>query len=805
MTLFIYQIKQALLSLKQSPIFVFSIVSTMGISLGALLCTLTLAYVMLFKPLPYADQSQLFTVEHQLINNENSVDGHAFTYPNLMHLYKHQTTFEQSALTYLDADVISSLPNEPMVEISFVTPSWFGLFDAKEHLGRLFNENELPGRFNPVAVITYETWQTLYAGDNDIIGKSITFGDKYYNVVGVLSADYTHPKLAGAAYQVQVFLPWDYNSVSEYDRQQWGNDDGGLMFVGKLSNQANIKDSTNANSQLLTQLVNDNWQNQVVGSEFFKDWRIQIKVHSLIDTIVGESKYSVYLLVAGALGLALIACANIANLFVSRTAQRQQQLAIKAALGVSKRQLYFDLVIEIGLLMLLSIVLAQVFAVLGFSLMTHYFNSYIPRINELSLNSFSVFCASVIMVLSTGIFSYICQRMIDYRNLNASISASGKGNAVQVSKKLRTVLISWQVAVAFTLVFANVMLLQESLSLSNRSLGYQTENIYSAVLSLPNIDSEIKKSYLAQLKQSLVADPKIDSVSQGMRPSIFRTLALTVNDTNQRYSTSGKDVDHQYFSLIGQPIILGKNFNAADITDRNKVVIVNDVMANELAPDGQAIGITFTNGVRIIGVVKSINIPGSDVVKPRFYYPANPARNMLLIKVKAGQIYSRDELINQIKEVNNRISLFSFASLNHYKNERLFVAVTTTITTVILTLLTLFLSGLGLFGVLTYLSQMRRFEIGTRIAIGAKGRDIIALVISDSASAILIGLGVAIVSLLGLYLGFSQYLAQFISIQLIFVTLITILAIGVITFIACYAPLRNYIAKPVIHCLKGSE
>ncbi|WP_189379636.1 ABC transporter permease, partial [Thalassotalea profundi] len=735
MTLFIYQIKQAVLSLKQSPVFVFSIVSTMGISFGALLCALTLAYVMLFKPLPYQDQNRLFTVEHQLVDNQNHIDGNAFTYPNLMYLYRHQSVFEQSALMYLDGGIITSLSTEPMVEISFVTPSWFSLFNSKAHLGRLFDENEGLDSYNPVAIITYQMWQGLYTGTADIIGKSITFGDKNYKIIGVISPDYVHPKIAGAAYQAQVFLPWDYNTVSDYDRKQWGNDDGGLMYVGKLSEPLSVSNSTDTNSQVLTQLVNDNWQNQVVGRKFFNDWRIQIKVHSLIDTIVGESKYSIYLLVAGAIGLALIACANIANLFVSRTAQQQQQLAIKAALGASKKQLYFDLMIEVGLLMLLAMGSAQVVAALGFSLMEYYFSSYIPRISELSLNSFSSVSSLTIVVFNTLAFTFICQRMINYRNLNASINSSGKGNAVQVSKKLRTILISWQVAVAFTLVFSNVMLFQESLKLSNRTLGYQTDNIYSAVLSLPDSEVEenyeLKKSYLAQLKEKLSADPRIEQVSQGMRPSIFSTLAITIEKTQKRYSTSAKDVDHLYFPLIGQPIILGENFSAADIADNNSVVIVNDIMANELAPDGQALGITFTNGARIIGVVKSINIPGSSISKPRFYFPAHPSRNMILIKLKAGQNYNRDELISTIKSVNNRISLFSFATLEHYKNERLFVATVTTITAFVVILLTLLLSGLGLFGVLTYLSQMRRFEIGTRMAIGAKGRDIIATVIKE--------------------------------------------------------------------------
>ena len=800
-----YQIKQAWLSLKQKPGFVFSVVTTMGITLGALLCVLTLAYVMLVKPLPYPDQERLYRVEHQLISNENRIDGRAFTYPNLMHLYNSQATFSQSALSYFDAAVLTSKADEPMVTISYVTPQWFEIFATKLALGRAFESSERVNSYNPVAIISYQMWQEEYAGQDNILENKLDFGGKSYRIVGVTAKENIELPLAGPGYKTQVYVPWDFNPFSEEQRLAWGNDDGGLAFVGKLKPELVANFSTTQVNQTLTNLVNDNWQNQVASTEFFKDWGIRIEVSSLKSFIVADGEKSVYLLILGALGLVLIACANIANLFVSRTAERQQQLAIRAAVGASKKQLFHTIMAEISVIMLLSIVVAQIFTFIGFNILAYYLGDFLPRVDELNLNSFSVVASLVLLLLLTLCFSYLCRAMINYRSLNSMLQSSGKGNGIQVSKKVRNILISSQIAIATSLIFINAVLYKDANDLVTQPLGYKTENIVAVVLSLNNIAGDSRAAKLTELKRKLTNLPKVIDVSQGMRPSIFGTTALTDDASKKRYTAGSKDVDDRYFDIIEQPIIAGESFTAADIKDDNDVMIINDILAQRIAPNSSAIGMRFNNGTRIIGVVKSINIPGREKATARFYRPASLARNMLLIKMKAEQVLSREELISVLKEVSPSLSLFSLSSLEDYKNERLFAPMTTAITTVVLAILTLLLSGLGLYGILSYSSQMRRFEIGTRLAIGAKGKDIVALVFKDNAAAIITGVFLSVLILLGLYVGFSSSLVQYISVELAPLYMLTLVLISIISFIACYIPLRQYIQKPAIHSLRGSD
>lgn len=804
MNFFIYQVKQAYLSLMRTPGFVFSIVTTMGITLGALLCVLTLAYVMLIKPLPYPDQERLFNVEHQLVNN-GDVDGNAFTYPNLMYLYKNQAIFEKSALVYYDGAVITSLATEPMAEISYVTPQWFELLATKMAKGRPFQTSEKLNSYHPVALISFSMWQQEFNGAENILDQRISLAGTTFKIIGVVAEDNVELPLAGASFNTKVYLPWDFNSVNERDRKAWGNDDGGLMFIGKLKPDLINQQSAAQRNLQLSKLVDNNWQEQIGSHQFFKGWSININAVPLKSYIIADGEQSVFLLLIGALGLVAIACANIANLLISRTAERQQHLAVNAAVGASQKHLFIGILVEIGVLMIMSIIVAQLITYFGFSTLHYFLGDYLPRINELGLNYFSFTTSLVVLVLITLLFSVLCRNMVNYRRLNTALLSSGKGSGVQVSKPLRKILIVSQITIATSLIFINLVLYKDASNLVNQPLGYDTENRHAVVLALPNIERKLNIESMNELKQRLRDNPKIAQVSQAMRPSGFGTFALTTQSDNKRYSISGKDVDDQYFSLIDQPIVEGDNFTQAQVKDRELVAIVNDVLAKKLAPNGSAIGTKFTNGAKVIGVVKAIKVPGSATEGPRFYYTASPARNMLLIKLHDGQTLSRVELIAILKSVNSQLSLFSYSSLDEYKNRRLFSATTTAITTITLTIITFLLSGLGLYGILKYSSQMRRYEIGTRLAIGAKGKDIIALIIKDNSSSLLTGIVISLLALLTLYLSFSDSLVSYISMSLVPLFLATLLIIAILSFVACYLPLRHYIKQPAMRSLRGSE
>jgi predicted permease len=804
MSQMLYLLKQAWASLKYKPGFVSAVVTTMSLTMGALLCVLTLAYLLLVSPLPYPASDNLFTVEHNLIDKDGAIDGNAFTYPNLMHLYNTQSSFSDLSLIYHDADVLVSKPSHPTLPISFVTPEWFSLLGANMVVGRTFEATEGLNTYHPVAVLSYQTWKTEFDLDADILSQKLQFGDVSYRIVGVLSENFIEPQIYGVGNKSQVILPWDYNSINPRERKKWGNDDGGLKALGKLQ----TGQSPTQAKQFLTTLISENWQQQVAGHRFFNGWSIGIKLHSLESVILANSQDTVYLLILGVIGLVLIACTNIANLLMSRTVERSRQISICAAIGATRFQLFKMLLAESMLLLGVSGVIALYIASIGFKGMQLYLNNYLPRIDELSLHFGTLICALVLMVTFAVLFAYLSMRMIDYRALNRSMQSSGKGTGVQISKKLRAGLVLCQITIVTTLVFINIVLFQESLISINRASGFETQDISFLVLSLPKTSKSEQAGLTAnvsEIKKKLEMLPQVENVSQSMAPMPFSTLAMSRLNGKERYSIKAKDVDYAYFQLINQPLLEGNYFSAEDIKDRNRVVIINDVFAKKLAPTGSALGLTFDNGATVVGVVKGTLLPGQNNIEARFYYPASSARNMFLVKTQVGQIMTREQVVNVLQQVSAQIKLFSLSTLDSRKFERLFGQYTTAVTSGSLAVITLLLSGLGLYGILSYSTQMRRFEIGTRLAIGAKRRDVVTLIVKDNVSTILLGMFISVLVLLTLYLVFNNSLQIYLDEYLISAFVLTVVSIATLSLLACYWPLRKYINQPVASSLRGSE
>ena len=819
MRTFIQQHKQAWASLKKKPGFVLTVLMTMGITLGALLCAVTLNYLLLVEPLPYPEQERLFVAEHKLIGAKNETKAVAFTYPGLVHLYKSKEAFEQAAMLSYGGDVIISHSSQPLINAAYVTPEFHQILASPLALGRLFEASEAIDTHNPVAMLSYNTWQNEFDGSADILEQKITLSGISYRIIGVLSKNFIEPELGEIGQKTNVWMPWDYNQARERQRESFGNISGNLKFVGLLKKGV----SPSQAKQLLTPLVSNRWVEGVADTDFFKGWSIEMRVRSVKEAILGQSESIAVMLLAGVIGLVLIACANISNLFMSRTAEKQRQMAIKAAIGATKTHLFKAMLAETTLLMFMSIVLALVIAQTGFYIMQQYLGAVLPRINELSLNPITFGCAVLVTIAFALFFAKLSIRMINYRALNTTLQSSGKGSGLQVSKKTRQVLIASQVALATVLVFANFSLLKDAMKTINAPIGFATENISTLVLNFSSTDFPTQEEsipIMAEVMEKLEALPQVESISQGRSPiDGFSIRALTNVADNERYTPYFKGVDHRYFNMIEQPLIQGDNFTLVDRKDENNVMIVNQAFAKQLKADGDVLGLQISIGgpdpFKIVGIVKDIAIPGdtpqdqnSDAVGTgvaRVYVPNGLGGQSFMLKLKPGQTVSREQLGKLLAEVDSRYSVFSFNASSDILTQSLFSEITTAVTTAVLASLVFLLAGIGLYGILSYGTQLRRFELGARMAIGATRKHLILMIIADNTKAILAGFIGSIVLFALAYIGLSEYIQPFLSWQMVPMIVVTLVLIILVTLFACYWPLRQYINQPAIFSLRGSD
>lgn len=802
----IYQLKQAWAGLSAKRGFLITVVTTLGITLGALLCILTLAYVVIAKPLPYPEQDSLYQLDSNLYNGEGELFGAAYFYPSLVHLFDNQTQFSQSAMVEYSENVLSSQATQPTVRTTFVTPGWFTLLGSKMHMGRFFEQTEVKGSYNPVAVLSYETWQNEFNGDNSILEQTVTFNNTNFRVVGVLDEAFIEPQLYSIGVKTDVFLPWDFNNTTPRNRENWGVVNDARRFVGKLDSQLSISQV----EQELTTLVNSTWREQVDAEPFFDGWLIKTELRSFKNAILGDSQNTVLLLLAGVIGLVLVACTNITNLFMSRTAEQQRELAIQAAVGASKSHLFKSLFAQSGLVVFISVLVALIIAIGGFWVLQHYLALRFPRVDELAINGFTLVSALIIALLLALFFARLSANMINYRALNTTLQSSGKGVGIQVSKKVRRWLVISQVAIVTLLVFVSMGLLKDSLKVINQPLGFETENIASFIVDVgAELSEEEAESLLSELKNKLVALPEVENVSRGLSDlGLFFSQSQTVEATQEILVVRTRMVDDQYFQMIGQPLIEGDYFSAADLDDENKLMIINDVYAAKLAPQGSALGskITYRGELYTVsGVVKGVLMPTATDIPMRSYPTTTPDESHFLLKLKPQQTLSREQAVTTLKEVSSQFNLLKLEALDEQRNQLLFTQYTTAITSVVLAILTFFLAAVGLYGILNYATQMRRFELGTRMAIGAKRMGVMGLIIKDNAGAVGIGIAISLIVSLALSIGFSEALASYINLQLVVLFFVTVALICIMALFACYWPLRPIINSPPIHSLRGVE
>jgi len=804
----IYQLKQTLDNLKHKQGFVATVLTTMSITLGALLCVLTLAYVLIVKPLPYENQDNLVLINHYLVDANGDENGDAFTYPNLMHLYNEQSLFKQSALAFYSTDIALSDSSHPKFKTAFVTPSWFNLFGASMHLGRSFSVTEAINTHNPVTVISYKTWTNNFNADTSIIGQSIAFGSRTYSIIGVLSPTFFEPQVRYTGRENDIYIPWDFNEVGESDRKAWGNDDSRLYYFGLKDSAASI-DSI---SQQLSLMINNNWQQKVASREFFNDWSIAIKAKSLKSVLLGDIQQSVMLLLISIVGLVAIACANIANLFLSRIAQQQRPLAIHAALGARKKDLFSILLYESGVLMTLSMVIAIVISMVSFALMKQHLASYLPRVAELGLNGLTLGSAVLVCVILSIFFALLNQRAINYQSLNNTLQSSGKGTGIQVSKVIRHLLIVSQVFIVTLLVFVNISLFNDALTTINSDDGFEINNLISADLSraaAKRPSFEERSATMLNIKNAIADLPQVEKVNLGASPlNNFGIYALTISGTKNRHTPQVKFVGQDYFALINQPMLSGNNFDANSMSTRDDV-IVNETFARQISETGDAIGMKLNFGgdsdVRIIGIVKDAISPGRKLAQGRLYAPTSSGSARFLISLKDNARLKKDTVIKTISQVTSQYHLDNFTTLTSQRREILYAQYTAAVASAILTIITLFLAAIGLYGILSYNTLMRRYELGTRLAVGAKRWTIIKLIISDNFKAIITGVVISVLAMVSGYSLFHEQLASYINGTHLPIFVTTLFMVSAIALFACYWPLRPIINRPVAATLRGSD
>ena len=546
----------------------------------------------------------------------------------------------------------------------------------------------------------------------------------------------------------------------------------------------------------------------------------QLKLLSFKTIIIGDARGQSLLMLMGTLVLLLIAAANITNLILSRAANQQRTMAIQVALGAQKKHVFKMVFAEIVLLITGAGFLSLVLAVAMVELLKSVAQGQLPRLNELYLNGVTLLFAGLIALILALLLAFIVSRQINYRALNRMLQSSGKGAGIQISQRVRSLLILSQIALTGILLTVSLQILQESLYQLNQPLGINTENTYQASLNLGALLEQVpeveRHNYLLSILADLRSSPKVlDAGIGSLFPVSYWTGTLpqlflqTDQGEDAKILATATWSDGSYLHIFNIPLVAGRYYSDREAHENAKVIVVNQTLAYLLQADGQVLGkhIFFRGNVNqepseIVGIVKDLQLPGR-VEAPRFFEPYIPAAYpLLLIHVKPAQQFTRAELNDLMAKVNPEFKVFRFLTTEQARQQLTANQKTIAGLTAALALLALGLTAIGIYGVLSYSVQLRRFELGIRMSIGARPYTIFLQILKDNLIPVILGLAVALMAMLGLWfwLQHSTYELQ----SSIFGWLSPALLIVALTAATSLLSVWHIIRKPASFALQGN-
>ncbi len=809
-----YQLSTAWRSLWQRPGFSLSVILTMSLTLALMLTASRLFDHLVLQPLPYPAPAQLFKVEQQQIDNSGMVNVNAYGYAGLMHLYQQQrkpdAVFSSVGLAHYDDEVLASHQAQPKLATAYVSADFFQTLAAKVQLGHLPNPASHIEQALPSAVLSAASWQTLFNADPGIIGQTLSIRGQSFQIVAVLASDFIEPELYQAGRQTAIWLPWQFNPVPTSIRQRFGDRSNPRIFIGRLKPEFSPAQA----STRLTTLMDESWQQQTASIPFYQGWRVQLQLMSFRQVMFGNSTQTAYLMLACALGLLLIASCNIANLLLSRAAERQQELAVSAALGAAPAQLRLAIFSEIALLMLLSALAGWALSLLAVPLLPHYLPAVLPLAGFQPLPVSSLLLALLLMLVLAAILAFACSNLLNYQQLQQQLATGSKGSARQIRPSTRQLLVYSQVAISGSLLLLNFTFLLNATRLLQDPDVFPTSTLLSLEVRLNSAEPLAPAQYsslLSELTSTLAQLPSVAGVSRAMSPQqqASNTWSLVDLASNQTVLPQAQIVDEHFFQVTKQPLVAGQDFTQQQIKTGANVLIINDVLAKSLYPNGSALGqqLSFDasagaeTAFTIIGVVKGLKKPGETTAPPRVYRPLHSG-NSFILALKAGQQLDRLQMQRALAQVSPLLLIYQFEALSQQQRKLLQGHYLTAIAALLLTLLSMALTAVGLYGVIHYHVQLRRQEIGIRRALGANSARIVRLLLLDHSLPLGIGLLSSIAFVLATSNQLQPQLQQILVAHWPLLWALTITLLGCLSLLALLLPLRACLqqnANQLIH------
>lgn len=817
----INDMKMAWYSLCKAPSYAITLILSIGLPLSMLLLVGALNYHVLLAPLAYPNSDQLMVIKGQLLKGGQLEVDETISYPALQLLYQEAlsepSTNGETLLAY-GAELVQNLAEKPYVTTSYVTPLYGELFAVPMQLGRFFHTAEGLHRQAPVAIISHQSWLRDFQADPKVLERTVVLNGHAFQIIGVTAANFQEPKLQGADQSsTDLWLPFDFKRMPLADRQNWGRTFSGFYLLAKTTGDPKLL------SQAWSERLNQQHQQETQSIEQLHPFSIRVEMLALKTKLNGHSASLVLLLLCSSVIFVAAAGSNAAHLVLTRAARLAPHLAITAALGASPHQVRARLMAEQLWLMAGSILFAIAMALIVLPLIRSLVAPYVAHSDLLRLSWHSLAFTLCVLIGLMLIFSQILYRQCHYQRLSIGLT-TGKSGAFQYQSQRSRRLLLTQAALATLLLVGSVQLLQQSLQHVKQPLGFQTAQQYLVELhdgeGLAANTSQHMADWLA-IRQHLKQQAGVGMVSITTAPPIHRfgadqwqtNISLDA-DFQSMHRVNGARIDEYFIPTLGIPLRAGRNVSAQDVRTEAKVVIINQTLAQQLFPAqtlqniiGQPIywlnSPDSSQPYEVVGIMADLSIPGTPETGRLLIPKVQPSHSVLLISMLAATTpnsMSTMQINQWLHQVRPRYAVTRLLSLEHAHQQLVAMDIVTVVSTASLCLLVVMLTGLGMFGVLSYSAQLRRNELGIRMALGASPSNILRQLLTENLRPVLCGAMIAIVAMTLLNVsGLIQSITAISPVNIAIVLIILLLITLFSTSLSVWHTLR----QPASYALQG--
>ena len=748
---FFADVRYALRHYRQSPAFFALVTGILALGVGISVSIFSLVDGILVRPLPYRDPQRLVALTTYAPRPPFDSNG-SLAYQGFRELQAKCDSFSDIAVTFRDgwSRVTLTGGTEPVgVQGAFVSPNLFDMFGRKPLLGRTFN-NEENLRAERVAVISQALWADRFGSSPDALGQNLEIGHASWRVIGVMPPDFQVPFLGTQVWAPVLSHPgWrEAEAPNSHGHPFWD-------VMARLKPGVSIATAQAELDSIWSGL-------RSAGPEFQAN---DIKIVPLREHFTGQLKRPLAVLFCAVTFLLLIACANVANLLLARAAEREHEIAVRAALGAGRGRIVRQLLTEALLFSMIAGLLGSLAAIEFVPLLKSIAPVDTPLLNTVAFDGRAlVFALSLSVAL--GLLLGLAPVLRVSRNRPATSLAASTRAATETrrGRQLKSVLVVVEFALAMVLLTGAGLLIRSFFAVMNVNLGFRPENVLTAQIGVPeNMPPARELQFYSEVMKRISALPGVSAV--GGAGSLFfldeqRNHALRqVEGRPPEPASSWKplvwtQVAGDYFRAMGIPLLRGRFFNDNDRPNSPPVVIVNQTLANRYWPGENPVGKRLKgfdprgahdDWLTVVGMIKDTRSGGLERAPFSQIYELQTQRaseqlRSLVIRSSGNPAQLGGTVRELIHNADRDTTVSRIRTMTVLLSQQTTARRFQTWLLSVFSGAALLLAALGIFALMQYAVAARTGEIGLRMAIGASSADIARLVLGNSASLAAIGI-----------------------------------------------------------------